>query len=137
VRSRRLETIIRSIGRRFPGTRVLVEPFVSPDGGRDIHWWLYVVDVPARWRDRVGDFATRKGCEVYGSPSRIPFFLSVHTVRRTPATVSWWEERMRRFREWRSARAAAGRRRRLREQRLRVGRVSTASPRRRGVRGRV
>ncbi|MGH7152254.1 MAG: hypothetical protein ACREIU_16225 [Planctomycetota bacterium] len=128
-----MAAVVQSIERRFPGTRVLVEPFVSPDGGRDIHWLLYVVDVPAAWRYRIKDFADRKGSDLYGGFHRIPFLLSVHTRRDTPRAVSFWEEQMTRLREWRSARAAAGRRRRVREELRLARRYATRSPRRRGA----
>lgn len=128
MKSRRLEGIVRAIRRQFPGTRVLLEPGRSPDGDPHIRWWLHVLDVPARWRYRVWSFAIRKGLETYG-PGRRPYFTTVHGPRESAAAVANWEEGTRRYREWRRARVAAGKRRRLREGTLRAGRVVGAGRR--------
>ncbi len=130
MRSRKLAGILRAIRRRFPGTRVLLEPGRSPDGDPHIRWWLHVLDVPARWRYRAWRFALRKGHETYG-PGRVPYFTDVHGPRESAAAIATCEEGERRYREWRRARVAAGRKRRLRERTLRAGRAETTSAGRR------
>ena len=129
MNSGRLTGIVRAIRRRFPGTRVLLEPYRSPDGDPHVRWWLHVIHVPARWRYQAQDFAILKGSELYG-PGRLPYFSCVHGPRESAATIASWKEKMKRYWEWRSARVAAARKRRLRVERRRAGRVATPSRRR-------
>ncbi|HKB15123.1 MAG TPA: hypothetical protein VKF62_03610 [Planctomycetota bacterium] len=119
----RLAAVVRAIHRRFPGTRVLLEPYRSPDGDPHIRWWLHVINVPARWRSRVDDFAILKGFELFG-PGRLPYFSSVCGPRETAATIARWQGKMAEYRAWRRSRVASGRRRRLREGTLRARRLA-------------
>ncbi len=102
MRNRRLAAVVRAVRRRYPGVRVLVEPFRCPDADPEMRWWLSILNVPLRSLSDVHQYAIRKGFEVYGSPD-IPFGTSVNSPRYSKPILEGWRRKMRESRRARGS----------------------------------
>lgn len=80
MRNPRIRALIGAIEKRYPDTRVVVQPW----GGRedpDIRWWLWVLDVPEEGLVEVEGFARRRARRLYGRPL-VPLFVSAVSRER-------------------------------------------------------
>ena len=72
MKDRRMADLARTIEARWPGTRVVVEPYGSPDDST-IRWWVYVLHCRRRDLRDVHMFAIRTGHELF---NRAPPFIT-------------------------------------------------------------
>ena len=82
MKSRRYEKLVRQIEAEYPGTRVVVDPYTTHDGFRDIRWFVHILDCPARLRFRAEDYAYHRALELWGGMS-FPFFIDAYGPRAT------------------------------------------------------
>ena len=87
MRNKRLARVVRAVERRFPGTKVVVERWESPDADVDVKWWLSILNCPARSLAEADDFATRLSMRLYGwKPA--PWCVSSLSPRNTRKSYS-------------------------------------------------
>ena len=84
MRDPRIPALARAIEARFPGTRVEVDPFRDPEGGRTHRWMLEVLFVREKdmGKGGVGDFAYELMSDLYG-PEDYPFYVDVNGAKNT------------------------------------------------------
>jgi hypothetical protein len=78
----KLAKIAREIELRYPGTRVEVEPFRGPEGGRSLRWLMSVFWVRSRYLDTLDDFVDALARSLYGRKV-LPFLLAPVDMRGT------------------------------------------------------
>jgi len=116
VRDVRLVALVKAIESRFPGTRVVVEPWSDPDGDRRVRWWLEVLHVREDDLGQVIRFAHRLGNDLYGEAG-LPFEVGVKDARGTAAYIAYQKAealrgaRLARVRKGHSHARSTGRRR--------------------------
>ncbi|MCI0587412.1 MAG: hypothetical protein L0323_11285 [Planctomycetes bacterium] len=81
MRNPRIRALIEAIEKRYPATRVVVQPYGGAEDP-DIHWWLWILDVPEEETLEVEGFADRRARRLYGSP-HVPFFLGAVDPEQT------------------------------------------------------
>lgn len=81
-----MRTVIRTIEARFPGSRVIVEPFGVPEDP-EIRWILRVLNVREKDTPLVLDFGIDLAIDLYGKMP-IPFSLSPMGPRGTARFLS-------------------------------------------------
>lgn len=72
VRDVRFKALRLAIETRWPGSRVVWEPYVSPDDPA-IRGWVHILHVPDREVFEAGHLAVRLACDLFPGPSR--FFV--------------------------------------------------------------
>ncbi len=77
-----MTAVIQAIRAKYPGTRVVVEPYGDPDGDRSIRWWLQVMNVNPSEMGPLQRFAGRLADDLY-APAPRPFFMGMLTRRQT------------------------------------------------------
>ncbi len=70
MKDRRMAIVVDTIEARFPGVRVVVEPYTSPDDAT-VRWWVYILHCRRGDLDDVSGFAIRLGLDLFRP--NIPF----------------------------------------------------------------
>jgi len=81
VRDPRMDSVLRAVQARYPGKRVAVERYESPDDPL-IRWWIYVLDVPEDELGPVGLDLVGVARREYGRRP-VPFFIGPADPERT------------------------------------------------------
>ena len=115
MRDVRLKAVARAIEARYPGSRVVIEPWEDFEAPV-IQWWFSILDVAPRHLVEAGRFAHEVGERLYGGWERCPFYAGAMDRRSS-----------RKFLEEKQALAAA-RRRFLASRRRRAARTKTRRP---------
>ncbi|MGH7152097.1 MAG: hypothetical protein ACREIU_15435 [Planctomycetota bacterium] len=74
MRNPRIRALIETVEKRYPGTRVVVQPWGGAEDP-DIRRWLWVLNVPEACTLEVERFADRRARGMYGRRP-VPFFVS-------------------------------------------------------------
>ena len=86
MRNPRIRALIETIEKRYPETRVVVQPWGGAEDP-DIDWWLWILDVPEDRTVEVEEFAHRRARRMYGRRS-VPFVVSSVNCAETARVFS-------------------------------------------------
>jgi|SRR5262245_44274208 len=109
VRDVRFKALRLAIQARWPGSRVVWEPYASPDDP-SIQGWVHILHVPDREVFEAGDLAVRLASDLFPGPSR--FFVRAVLPEHEASMLRRLRLRPSRAREGRGRRASSGRIRR-------------------------
>ena len=81
MNDRRIAILARTVEARFPGTKVVVDPYGSPDD-EEIRWWISILHTPRGKEVLVDKFAIGLAFDLYNQRS-FPFFVGAEGPRGT------------------------------------------------------
>ena len=86
IRNPRIRALIGAIEKRYPDTRVVVQPWGGAEDP-DIRWWLWILNVPADGTVEAERFGDRRARRMYGRRP-VPFFVSAVNREETARVFS-------------------------------------------------
>ena len=86
MKNARMATLVRTLKARYPGTRIEVEPSLSPDDP-DIRWRVWILNAREKDVPLMDHFAARLARELYGWHTP-PFFVGAMGPRATREFLS-------------------------------------------------
>lgn len=81
MKDARIVTLIRTVEARFPGTKVVVDPYGCPDD-EEIRWWVSILHAPRGKEPLVNQFAIRLALDLYHWRG-LPFIVGAKGPRGT------------------------------------------------------